>query len=86
MNRKIVHKINFLSSIYDFFYYYELDYIFLKLKPGIILVYEVQNRKIIHQIDESKNSKGVYENCLLISKKHRLLYSGRDNVLNVYEF
>ena len=83
---KIIQKINFLSSIYDFSYCIEFDYIFLKLKPGIILIYEISNRKIVYQIDETQNQKGVYENCLLVSKNNRMVYSGRDNVVLVYKF
>jgi hypothetical protein len=82
----IKRKLNFLSSIYDFHLSQENNLLALKLKPGIIILYDFINEKVINSVDESRSKGTYYDNSLIMAKSERLIISSRDNELIMYNY
>lgn len=86
---KLNIKKTFCGAIHDFYClnknYSENKYIFIKLKTGLVILYDIQNDETLEDIDESKK-KGLYDHCLIASERENLLFSCRDNDILIYKY
>jgi WD40 repeat protein len=86
---KLNIKKTFCGAIHDFYYLKknlsEKKNIFIKLKTGLVVLYDIQNDETLEDIDESKK-KGLYDHCLIACEKENLLFSCRDNDILIYKY
>ena len=62
-----------------------IQYILLKMKPGMILLYDLTNDKILEEVDETYNkSSSLYNNCMIFCSKEKLVISCSDKDIIVY--
>lgn len=82
---EIRKKKDFIASVHDFFYIANPELTFIKIKTGMVIIFDLHNNEVIDYLDESKK-RGHYDHCLIASSTYRLLYSCRDHDILVYRF